>query len=81
MNRKPITVTRNEYIQKLCDVTNSVQLPAFVKADVVERLLGELRKMAESELERDTRKYETQKAQEQKDECPTEEAHNSDMPE
>lgn len=76
-----MTIARNEYIQMLCDVTNSIELPAFVKADVVERLLSELRRLAVSELESDTREYEAQIMREKNDANPTEETRNTDIPE
>ena len=49
MVNMPISVARNEYMQKIADVTNDAQLPAFIIAEVLERLLSEVQKMAQAE--------------------------------
>lgn len=54
---KPITVARNDYIQAICDISNKSGLPAFVKVDVLERILIEVRSVADMELKRDEAEY------------------------
>lgn len=57
MTQKPITLARQDYINKLCEVTNNSGLPAFVTVEVLEKLLVELRKGVELELKRDEAEY------------------------
>lgn len=57
MVNMPISVARNEYMQKIADVTNDAQLPAFIIAEVLERLLSEVQKMAQAEYNRDLAAY------------------------
>ena len=54
---KPYTMLHHEYRQKIIDITNASPLPAFIKADVLERLVINLRSLAEKELNRDVAKY------------------------
>ena len=53
MTNKPISLARKEYIQTICATTNNCGLPAFVVVDVLERILSEMRKAADTELKRD----------------------------
>lgn len=55
---KPITVSRQDYITSICDLTNNSGLPAFVVIDVLESVLRELRPMVENEYKRDKAAYE-----------------------
>lgn len=50
---KPMTVARQEYMQKIVDATNACQLPSVFKADVLEAALRQLRELADKELKRD----------------------------
>ena len=54
---KPITIIRQEFIQSICGLCNSTDLPAFVKADVVEKVLKELIKASDQEYQRDAASY------------------------
>lgn len=53
----PITVARQAYIEKICDITNNSGLPAFVIADVLEKALAEVRKMEQDQLAKDMQEY------------------------
>ena len=57
MIQKPITLAREEFIQAVCDTCNKADIPAFVKIDVLERALNELRKVQETELKRDEAEF------------------------
>lgn len=57
MANKPITVARQEYMQKIVDVTNSAELPAFVKLDVIRQIFDKLKTLTAEELKRDTEDY------------------------
>ena len=54
---KPITVQRFECLAKLVDVLNDNSLPAFVKVEIMERILNELRPEVDAEYQRDIRAY------------------------
>lgn len=53
----PITVARQAYLEKVCDVTNNSGLPAFVIADTLEKVLAEVRKMEQDQLAKDMHEY------------------------
>ncbi|MDO4196586.1 MAG: hypothetical protein Q4D33_10620 [Prevotellaceae bacterium] len=53
----PISVARQAYIEKICDVTNNSGLPAFAMADILEKLLAEVRKMEQDQLAKDMQEY------------------------
>lgn len=55
--QKPITITRNEYMTAICNITNQSAIPAFVKVEVLECVLRELRPMMDAELKRDMAAY------------------------
>ena len=57
MQKKPITLARNEYMQGIVNLTNNFMLPAFVKVDVLEHILAELRPLVDAELKRDEARY------------------------
>lgn len=67
MSSKPITVARNDYMQALCDISNNSGLPAFVMMEVVERLKMQLERLAQAELERDTKAFNEQSKMEKED--------------
>lgn len=54
---RPITVERYMYMQALVSVSNNANLPAFVKADVLEMAASQMRSIAEEELKRDVAQY------------------------
>lgn len=60
MVRKPITVARNDYMNALCEITNRSGLPAFVIADVLDKLLNEVKARADIELKNDMARYQTE---------------------
>lgn len=57
MIHKPITLAREDFIQAVCDTCNKADIPAFVKIDVLERVLNELRKVQETELKHDEAEF------------------------
>lgn len=67
MSSKPITVARNDYMQALCDISNNSGLPAFVMMEVVERLRMQLERLAQAELERDTKAFNEQSKREKEE--------------
>jgi hypothetical protein len=48
---KPIIVARHECIEQICNTLNGSTLPAFVKVEVLERILKELYPLVESEYQ------------------------------
>lgn len=54
---KPITIERQEVLQKLVDIVNSAQLPAFVVVDMLEDILQSMRTVARQQYERDLKTY------------------------
>lgn len=59
MMDKPLTIRRYELIDKLCNAINEAQMPAFVTVDILERMLIEVRKIADIEYENDLKSYES----------------------
>ena len=55
--KKPSTVARQETIEKLIELINSSELPAFVLLDIFEETLRELRKVAVDQYKRDKEKW------------------------
>lgn len=59
---KPIELARQEFIEKLVDVVNGSQLPAFVVADVFRNMVVQLDQAAAAQLEQARKAYEEQEA-------------------
>jgi len=57
MANKPLTVARRDYVEDIVNITNKADLPMFVKVEVLERMLDEMRPLAETELKRDEASY------------------------
>ena len=57
MVQKPITVAREDYMKSLCDLTNQSGLPAFVVVDILDDVISEMKRIANTELQRDTANY------------------------
>lgn len=53
----PITIARNDCINRVCDALNESGLPAFAKVDLMERILAELRPMMDVEYQKDMEAY------------------------
>lgn len=53
----PITIARNDCINRVCDALNESGLPAFAKVDLMERILAELRPMMDAEYRKDLEDY------------------------
>lgn len=62
---KPIVVERHDFVNALAETVNAYNLPAFVKVEVVERLLSQLKSIERQELQRETVRYMRDKQQEQ----------------
>lgn len=62
---KPIVVERHDFVNALAETVNAYNLPAFVKVEVVERLLSQLKNIERQELQRETVRYMQGKQQEQ----------------
>lgn len=55
--QKPTTVLRQEYIEKQIKLINGSGLPAFVLVDILEDTLQELRRLAESQYQKDKKAW------------------------
>ena len=55
--QKPLSIANRDYLQALCDLTNSCGLPAFVAANTLEKVLNQMRIEADNELKRDEATY------------------------
>lgn len=64
MVTKPITVSRMEFVESLCDMINASPLPAFVKVEVLERVLDQLRPQIDAQYQQDAAAYKRQVEQE-----------------
>lgn len=58
----PITIARNNCINRVCDALNESGLPAFAKVDLMERILAELRPMMDLEYQKDLEAYRSAEA-------------------
>lgn len=56
--QKPSTVLRQEFIDKLAELLNSSELPAFVLADVLKNALSVTQELAEQQYRIDKAKWE-----------------------
>lgn len=61
---KPITVEREEFVQKIVDAVNGASLPAFVKMDVLNNCIRELSEVAKNEYRRDAESYYSEHSEE-----------------
>lgn len=81
MVQKPLTVARRDYVEDIVNVTNKAELPMFVKVEVLESVLDEMRPLADNELKRDEASYraalqeEKEKSTEPTDQKKKEEKH------
>jgi hypothetical protein len=57
MVHKPLTVARRDYVEGIVNLTNKTDLPMFVKVEVLERMLDEMRPLIDTELKRDEASY------------------------
>lgn len=57
---KPISVVRQEFIEKLIDDVNNCQLPMFVVEPILEDLLKMVRTAAQEQYKTDKAQYEEQ---------------------
>ena len=55
--QKPLSLATRDYLQSMCDITNSCGLPAFVVVDTLTKLLNQMQIEAEKELKRDEAAY------------------------
>lgn len=54
---KPASIVRQEFIEKQIALINNSGLPAFVLADIMEDTLAELRRLAQSQYEKDKKEW------------------------
>lgn len=66
---KPLTIKRAEFSQKLAQVINESELPAFVLSDILERVTDQLNKLANEQFMQDKQVYEQACNQELEDEA------------
>ena len=59
-NNKPITLVRDEFINKLVELCNNSGLPFFVVEDVLKNLLQETHTASLQQLEEDKKRYNAQ---------------------
>lgn len=55
--KKPITLLRRDYQQKVVELTNNAGLPAFVMVEVLENILSQLRPLMDSQVQRDEARW------------------------
>lgn len=72
MAHKPLTVARRDYVEDIVNITNKADLPMFVKVEVLERVLDQMRPLAENELKRDEASYRAALQEEKEKDKPTE---------
>lgn len=60
---KPITVARQEFVEKIVDVCNTSGLPAFMMLDVLMDTKGVLEDLAAKQLKDDVEKWQEWQAQ------------------
>ena len=60
--QKPSTVLRQEFIDKLAELLNTSELPAFVLADVLKNALNVTQELAEKQYRIDLAKWEEKNA-------------------
>lgn len=61
-NNKPITLIRDEFIEKTVDLCNNSGLPFFIVEDVLKNLIQEIHRASLQQLEEDKKRYEAQTA-------------------
>ena len=64
MNNKPITIMREEFINKIVDTCNDSGLPFFVVEDVLKSLLQEIHNASLQQIEEDKKRYAAQNSKE-----------------
>ena len=64
MNNKPITIMREEFINKIVDTCNDSGLPFFVVEDVLKSLLQEIHSASLQQIEEDKKRYAAQNSKE-----------------
>ena len=62
---KPITLVRDEFIDKMVDLCNNSGLPFFIIEDVLKHLLQETHSASLQQLEEDKKRYNAQIAAQQ----------------
>ena len=66
--QKPITISQREYIDAIVKLTNECNLPAFLKIDILEKVIGQLRPLIDREYQRDMANWaESQKQEDESD--------------
>ena len=60
---KPLTIIYNDYIKAVVTASNEARLPSFIKIIVLEKVIAELRPLAETEYKRDIEAYNKQVAE------------------
>lgn len=60
--QKPSTVLRQEFIDKLAELLNTSELPAFVLADILKNALNVTQELAEQQYRIDKAKWEEENA-------------------
>ena len=65
---KPLTIKRAEFSQRLADAINESELPAFVVADILERVTEHVKRLANEQFMNDKQAYEQACADEAKEE-------------
>ena len=67
MASKPITVARRDYMNTIIDVTNNSELPAFVVAEILEKILSQVKEAETQQLKHDEAEWHKACAEAQKD--------------
>ena len=54
---KPLTIARNELLEDIVAAINKAALPAFIVSELLKNVTLSVDKLAQEQLERDTREY------------------------
>lgn len=65
---KPLTIKRAEFTQKMAQVINESELPAFVVADVLKQVTAQVQELANAQYQRDMQAYKSACEEEKGDE-------------
>ena len=64
---KPLTIKRAEFTQKLAQVINESELPAFIIADSLSAILAQINNLAQTQYQNDLQSYEQAQKEAQKE--------------
>ena len=60
MANKPLSVKYHDCIQEICNTINSYGMPSFMIVEMLDNILAEAKRVAESDYQRDLEQYQQQ---------------------